>query len=339
MKLLTITVPCYQSQDYLRHCVQTLLGGGDEVEIIIVNDGSTDATGDIAEGLQAEHPEMIRVIHQPNGGHGAAVMTGLRNATGQYFKVVDSDDWLDEKALGEALAGLRTLDQEQSSVDMLLCNYVYDKVGAKHKRVVRYKSAFPQGRVCTWDEAKRFYPGQYILMHSVIYRTGLLRGCGLDLPHHTFYVDNLFVYLPMQHVRTLLYLNLDLYHYFIGREDQSVNEQVMIKRIDQHLTVNKMMLESVDLKSDNPRQQQRYMQRYMEIVTVVSSILLFRDGNPESLAKKQALWDYIRQTNPSFYHYLTKRSWMGFFIKNDGVIWRRISLLLYGICQACVGFN
>ncbi len=92
-----------------------------------------------------------------------------------------------------------------------------------------------------------FRKGQYILMHSVIYRTKLLRECGLELPKHTFYVDNLYVYVPLPCVKTLYYMDVDFYRYFIGREDQSVNENVMIRRIDQQIKVNKIMVDSFDL--------------------------------------------------------------------------------------------
>ena len=107
MKLLSIAVPCYNSQDYMRHCVETLLPGGDEVEILVVDDGSKDDTAAIADELEAKYPGIVRAIHQENGGHGAAVMAGLKNATGLYFKVVDSDDWLDEEAYPRVLDALR----------------------------------------------------------------------------------------------------------------------------------------------------------------------------------------------------------------------------------------
>ena len=103
MKLLSVTVPCYNSQDYMRHCVETLLPGGDEVEILIVDDGSKDDTAAIADQLQAQYPTIVRAIHQENAGHGGAVMKGLENATGLYFKVVDSDDWVDTQVLKDLL--------------------------------------------------------------------------------------------------------------------------------------------------------------------------------------------------------------------------------------------
>ena len=339
MKLLSIAVPCYNSQDYMRHCVETLLPGGDEVEILVVDDGSKDGTAAIADELEAQHPGVVRAIHQENGGHGAAVMAGLKNATGLYFKVVDSDDWLDEKAYPKVLDALRGFAAaEGEPVDLLVCNYIYDKVGAKHKKVMEYRGVLPEGRPLHWNEAGHFRKGQYILMHSVIYRTQLLRDCKLDLPRHTFYVDNLYVYVPMRWVRTLYYLDLDLYHYYIGREDQSVNEAVMIRRIDQQLRVNKLMLEQVDLQAVKEPRLRKYLFNYLEIITTVSSILLIRGGEKEHLEKKRQLWQYIRTANPWAYK---KLRWglFGIVMNLPGAPGRAIAVAAYKISQKVVGFN
>ena len=96
MKYITFTVPCYNSQDYMERCIDSLLPGGEDVEIIIVNDGSTDATAQIADDYAARYPGIVRAVHKKNGGHGSGVNKGLELATGAYFKVVDSDDWLDD---------------------------------------------------------------------------------------------------------------------------------------------------------------------------------------------------------------------------------------------------
>ena len=220
MKLLSIAIPCYNSQDYMRHAIETLLAGGEDVEILVVNDGSKDKTADIAAEYQQKYPTIVRAINKENGGHGDAVMTGLKNATGLYFKVVDSDDWVDEECLKRVLAQLRAFTEQKGEIDMLICNYVYDKVGVKHKHVMQYRHAVPQNRVFGWNET-RFKIGEYLLMHSVIYRTALLNKCGLNLPKHTFYVDELYVYQPLPMVKKMYYMDEDLYHYFIGREDQS----------------------------------------------------------------------------------------------------------------------
>ena len=175
-------------------------------------------------------------------------------------------------------------------------------------------------------------------MHSVIYRTQLLRDCRLDLPRHTFYVDNLYVYVPMRWVKTLYYLDVDLYHYYIGREDQSVNEAVMIRRIDQQIKVNKLMLEQVDLKSVQEPRLRKYLFNYLEIITTVSSILLIRGGEAEHLAKKRQLWKYIRTSDPWVYK---KLRWglFGIVMNLPGKVGRSIAVTAYKISQKLVGFN
>lgn len=338
MKLLSIAIPSYNSQDYLHHAVESLLPGGDEVEILIVDDGSKDATAQIADDFERRYPGVVRAIHKENGGHGDAVMCGLANATGLYFKVVDSDDWVDEDAYPKVLAALRAHAQPEAQLDLLVCNYIYDKVGASHKHVVRYGNALREGALLTWEDVGRFRVGQYMLMHSVIYRTQVLRNCGLTLPKHTFYVDNLYVYVPMAHVRTLMYLNLDFYHYFIGRSDQSVQEDVMIRRIDQQLRVNRMMLERVDVLHVAPRRKQQYMLSYLEIITTVSSILLIKSGTAENLARKDALWAEMKARYPQVYARLRRKP-LGVALNWNSRLGRRIALTGYAISQKIFGFN
>ena len=178
MKLLSIAIPCYNSEDYMENCIKSLLPGGEDVEILIVDDGSKDMTPEIADAYEKKYPTIIRAIHQENGGHGAAVNAGIKNATGLFFKVVDSDDWVDLESYQAILAKLKELAGGSQTLDMMISNFVYEKEGAKHKKVMRYTSVLPQNELFHWDDTRHFRKGQYILMHSVIYRTQLLRDCG-----------------------------------------------------------------------------------------------------------------------------------------------------------------
>ncbi len=342
MKLLSIAVPCYNSESYMEHCVESLLPGGDEVEIIIVDDGSQkDRTGEIADRLEREHPGIVRAIHQENGGHGEAVNTGLASATGVYFKVVDSDDWLNEKAYMQVLDLLREMVDQETELDMLISNFVYEKEGAKRKRVMNYHAAIPRGEILTWDQVRVFTKWQYILMHSVIYRTQMLRDCGLKLPAHTFYVDNIFVYQPLPYVRTLYYLDVNFYRYFIGREDQSVNEKVMISRIDQQIRVNKIMIDEYNLydkKLIPSRKLRHYMMQYLEIMMTISSIMLIRSGTQENLEKKKELWKYLKKKDRRLYFKL-RYGIMGRTMNLPGKGGRKVSEMGYKITQKFFGFN
>ena len=226
MKKITFTVPCYNSQDYMKRCMDSLLVCKEEGEIIIVDDGSTDRTGEIADEYAKEYPDIVKVIHKENGGHGSGVNAGLEAATGTYFKVVDSDDWLDEESLKELLSELREWEWQEKEVDLVVCNYVYDHLYENKTKPMRYTNVFPEKKLCTWNDMGNFKPSQYLVMHALLYRTQILRDCRLQLPKHTFYVDNIFAYKPLPYVKNICYLNLDLYHYFLGRDDQSVNEKV-----------------------------------------------------------------------------------------------------------------
>ena len=337
MKLLTFAIPCYNSENYMEKCIESILPGGEDVEIIIVDDGSHDRTAEIADRYAAEYPEIVRAIHQPNGGHGEAVNTGIANATGLYFKVVDSDDWVDAGAYAKILGKLRELVQSEKNVDMLLANYVYEKEGAKHKKVMR-QTGFPTDCIFSWRDVRHFYKGHYILMHSVIYLTQLLRDCGLKLPDHTFYVDNIYVYKPLPYVRSMYYMDVDFYRYFIGRDDQSVNEKVMISRIDQQIKVNKIMIDEFDLWKVPSIKCRKYMFNYLEIITVVSTVMLLRSGTKENLEKKRELWTYIKEKDIRLFHRL-RRGILGGTMNLPGKGGRKISVAAYRLSQKVVGFN
>ena len=343
MKLLTIAVPCYNSQDYMENCVSSLVVGGDEVEVLVVDDGSADRTAEIADQLEARYPGIVRAIHQPNKGHGGAVNTGIENATGLYFKVVDSDDKVKASAFKTILDKLRENHEAEEKIDLLISNFVYDKEGQAHKKVMEYRKVLPVGRMISWDEAKRFRKGQYILMHSVIYRTELLRECRLRLPEHCFYVDNIYVFNPMPYVKNLYYLDVNFYYYFIGRDDQSVNEEVMIGRLDQQARVNRIMFDYfsegvseglIEKKS----QLYKYMYNYLEIITTITSVLAIISDDEEKLAIKDELWDYLSEKDHELYLKL-RRGVFGTVVHLPGRVGKKVVSTGYGIARNIFGFN
>lgn len=341
MKLLSVAIPCYNSAAYMRNCIDSLLPGGDDVEIIIVNDGSKDDTIKIAEEYRDRFPTIIKVIDKENGGHGSAVNSGLKAATGLYYKVVDSDDWVNLEAYLKILDTLKNILKDGKSIDMLISNFVYEKEGEKKKKVMRYHHALPQNCIFTWKDVKHFKVGQYILMHSVIYRTNLLRECGLKLPEHTFYVDNIFVFNPLPYVKTMYYLDVNFYRYYIGRADQSVNEQIMISRIDQQIRVNKLMVDyyvdEIDRIHANGKVK-KYMKNYLDIITTVSSALLIRSGQPENLEKKKELWKYIKEKDNMLWFRL-RYGLLGHAMNLPGRGGRKITVDGYKLCQKIFHFN
>ena len=263
-------------------------------------------------------------------------MTGLENARGLYFKVVDSDDWLDNDANVAMLDKLASFDEP---LDLMLVNYVYEHTADNTSEVMSYHRMLPEGRIFTWDECGHFGLTKYILMHSVIYRTQMLRDCGLTLPRHTFYVDNIFVYVPLPNCERIYYMDVDLYRYFIGREDQSVNESVMIGRIDQQLRVTRTMIDSFLLERDvkSPRLRS-YMRNYLTMMMVICTVFSMMSDREDKEQLRAGIWKYLREHDYQTYVKI-RRSVMGVGTHLPGKAGDRVLLSAYHIAQKVFKFN
>ena len=323
-------------------CIESIMAfedGRGDLEILIVDDGSTDDTPRKADEWHERYPDTIYVVHKENGGHGSAVNAGLEYARGRYFKVVDSDDWLDEQAMRPIMRYLVSQSELRDACDLVVANYVYEKVYENTRTVIDYKNVFPTDGEFTWDDIGRFRPSQYLLMHSVIYRTELLRDINLKLPEHCFYVDNIFVYVPLPAVYTIRYFDVDMYRYFIGREGQSVNEETMMRRIDQQLRITRVMIDSIDLEGDVVQKKlRRYMENYLSMMMCICSVFLRMINTPESEQKRRDIWNYLKTKRPEVYRRIrTNVLNLGTNIPSE--LGRRLGLGGYHLAQKIFKFN
>ncbi|MDR0459639.1 MAG: glycosyltransferase [Coriobacteriales bacterium] len=339
--LISFVIPCYNVADYLERAVNSILAGVEDtklIEIILVDDGSTkDDTPALVDQWQARYPGFIRSIHQSNGGHGEAVNTGLKAARGLYFKVLDADDWLDPDSCKILLQHLQTL-AVSSPPDLLITNYVYDKVDSSEQRPIRFKRVLPEAQLFTWDDIGRFAPQQNLLMHTALYRTEVLRSIGLKLPAHTFYVDNIYVYVPLPATQRLYYLNLDFYHYYIGREDQSVQESTMVSRIDQQLAITRIMIDAFQLQEIKPQRLRDYMSQYLLMMLTICAVFLRLSEREDREEQRKAIWQYLKGSDPATYRRL-RGSLLGVGANLPGAWGRGIALGAYRAASKVFKFN
>lgn len=301
MKLLTITVPCYNSQDYMENCLNSLLKGGERVEIIVIDDGSKDSTGAVADRYAQEYPGIVKVIHQENGGHGEGINQGIRHATGTYFKVVDSDDTLS----GDFGAFLDALEdcENRGGVDLMVTNYYYVHSDGVGDRSINYSNALPEGRIFGWGETKAFQPHELLTIHSCTFRTECMRRWGEDLPKHVFYEDNLMVCKTLPHVRRMYYLNADLYRYWIGRPDQSVQKEVMKKRYHHQILVTEKCFAAFDLDKIEQPMLKRYLKHELFIMFGISILYARLNKSKETDAALDTMWENCAAFSKKWSHH------------------------------------
>ena len=197
----------------------------------------------------------------------------------------------------------------------------------------------PEGRVFTWDDMGHFRMDQNLLMHSLLYRTAVLREGGVPLPRHTFYVDNIYAYVPLPRCERIFYRDVDLYRYFIGREDQSVNEQVMTSRYDQQLRITRFMIDSVQLPDDvvEPKLR-RYMLNYLSMMMCICSIFCRMIGTVEADEKRHAIWEYLKEHNPGAYGPV-RRSVLNIGTNLPGSVGKHLGISGYHLAQKIFKFN
>ena len=251
MKLLTIVIPMYNVEKYIKQCLDSLVIPEvmDQLEVLIINDASPDGSRQIASEYETKYPDTFRIIDKENGGHGSTINRGIEEASGRYFKVVDGDDWVDRSGLLHLMKHL-----EASDTDMVLSNYhwVDDATG---KRSVETE------KLCPVMEDEKAYPlkevcGQiFMKMHAITYKTEILKRQSERLDEHCFYVDTEYMLFPLPYVRTVSSISDFVYQYRIGLPGQSMSIENMKKRCGQHERVFRRLLSFYDTLDSGPARQ------------------------------------------------------------------------------------
>ncbi len=232
-KILTITIPSYNVEDYLENCLDSFIDENvmEDIEVLIVNDGSLDATAEIAARYEQQYPQTFRLITKENGGHGSTINTGVSEAAGIYFKVVDGDDWVDTKSFVRLVEYLKS-----TPADIVASNYTWIDHTTKQPT---QRQEYPYQNI----EYGRIYPfaeivgKAFIDMHAMTIKTELIRMANAPIDEHTFYVDMEFVAFPIPYVETVCFIEDAVYQYRLGLPNQSMSIQKMQKNMQNHMRV------------------------------------------------------------------------------------------------------
>ena len=265
-KLLSVVVPSYNASKYLDFNLQSFLCPSvpEKLEVIVVDDGSTDDTARIADAYHEKYPDTVKAVHKENGGHGSGINAGLRAATGKYFKVVDADDWVDHEALERLLDYIASFDAAAANADTdidaaqvqadvkarardkavscpdVIYNNYYWRLTDEAKSPDAYERKTEFTEPFSGVEYRKVYDFEsiadrcYVKMHNMTIRTDILREHQIHIDERCYYVDMEYILYPVPYVETIAFLPEFLYQYQIGRQGQSMNPAKMQRNATQY---------------------------------------------------------------------------------------------------------
>ena len=302
MKVITVAIPVYNTENYLKRCLDSVLAEEviDDIEVIAVNDGSKDKSLSILNAYREKYPDTLVVIDKENGGHGSTINTALDHASGIYFRVLDSDDWVFTRDFIELVKKLKSED-----ADLVVTNYSKEFVYDGHSEGNEW-SFLEDGKLYEFDKIDlKILNKEYFVMANSVYRTEILKKSKLRLMEKTFYVDMQFNVFPVPCIRSFRFYDLDIYRYFIGRPDQSMNLSNFVKNRVMHEKVMKFLIEFYvknerDL-SENKKGYLRLILYYM--LTTHYYIFCFypEKGSKELYKDIRSFDDYLRNASEDLY--------------------------------------
>lgn len=314
-RVVTIVVPSYNMEGYIRKNLDSLMAARNigRAEVIVVNDGSTDRTSAIAHEYQERMPGVVRVINKPNGHYGSCINAALREARGRYFRILDADDWMDSAALEEFIDKLG-----DAPADLVVTLRVEVETGSdgRQKQTCQPLKDMEYGHTydATQFEFKAHSEHVEFNMHSMTYRTDVLRAIGLSLPCGICYTDLLYCFMPLDRIATLVAYDLRLYHYLTTRPDSSTSRRSMRRNMTHMAQVLALMLAHMER---NPAPTAAIRANQLRFVTEATGMLLsclreqWHVGRKEyaTLADIQAGWKRQGVTERLFHKYYF-RPWM-----------------------------
>lgn len=325
--ILSVAVPSYNVEQYLDKGLKSYaddrLRG--RLEVLIVNDGSTDKTEEIAKRYVSAYPDIFRLINKENGGHGSAVNAGIDNATGKYFRIIDGDDWIHTDNMVKLLNIM-----EKSDTDMIVDEKreVHMVTGATQlfpiPEYVKTDKPYDFDEICIREDI-----GSFIMIHTLSVKTELLKKADIKLLEHIFYVDYEYIVKATCIAKTIMFLGFEVYQYLVGNVNQSVSSANYVKRYSHHEAVTKEMLR-FDKASDFTGNRKEYLERKVQLIihTHFNICLIFDSDRRRGAGRAKAFRSFLKAEYPLYYRKTAKRYYTAYLLHILGFDAERLSKLM-----------
>ena len=303
-KLLTVCVPSYNVERCLDRCLFTLTScrNAPYMDIIVVDDGSKDHTLDIAKEYEARFPGIVTAVHKENGGHGSTINVAMDMAKGKYFRVVDSDDWIDSSELDRVMDSMR---EDEIDTDIISTNY--------HIVNLEKGTISPMIQDCPVEYDKVLHLSEldtkriYFTMAGSMIKTSVLRQAGMKLQEKTFYVDMEFILFPVPYIDSVMFIDAYIYKYSRGNKEQSVHIPNMVKRYDHHDRVMRRIIEYRTATPMNEAQAEYYDSILKRVMfTHYGLCAVYCDDKVEGFERLKEFDGFLKNAYPEMYKWIGK---------------------------------
>lgn len=295
-KILSVSVASYNVEQFIKQNMDSFVGTelSSKIELLIVDDGSKDNTAAIAKEYQEKYPETVKLVQQANAGPGATVNTGLKHATGKYFRMVDGDDWVNKADLVKYINFL-----EENDVDVVYTDYclVDNETGEEVPQRLDFDKKnviLPYDEVCGKLD---------VMMHNVTYKTAILKENGFKMDN-CFYTDAEYLLFPVKHLKTICVLDCLIYMYRVSLATQSVNINSMVRNKQMHITVVEHITEDYVVSKNHMSEAQINMvrNRLVGICGTQLSIILAQKPSKETLQEIKDFVAYLKNMDEDLYN-------------------------------------
>lgn len=317
MKQLSVAVPSYNMEKLIRQCLDSFSDERfcDKLEVIIVNDGSSDRTAEIAQEYAERYPQIFSLVNKENGGHGSAVNAALEHATGRYFRIVDADDWVNTENMARLLDILESTD-----ADMILDEKTEVDMTSGEEKYFSFPESMPSGETVKFEAVSADEYRYHMALHTMSVKRELLNAHRIRLLEKTFYVDSQFILMATAFVQTALVLRMGIYYYRVGNAAQSVYYLNYVKRYAEHDRVVWACIDFLSKEEFAPSRRAFVMHSAALLIhTQYNIALIYNPNRKEGRAQARALREKLKQAQHELYEATNKRYFTALLLNRLGV--------------------
>ncbi len=283
-KILSVSIAAYNAAYCVSKCIDSFIKSKyiDDIELLVVDDGSTDNIKEVMAPYLENYANSIRLISKKNGGHGSTINTSIVNCTGKYYKIVDADDWVETDNLDKLIEYLKISD-----VDLVLNPYY--KVNPQNEK--KLNVALSTNMDFHSKRMEDISKDVFLAMHSMTIKSDVVKKVGPIIDENCFYVDTEYVVFSIEYINTVSSFSYPIYDYLVGTSNQSMNKANLEKRRNQQLRVVERLIEFFNRTENTVSEEKRYLLKKEVLCSICAHYIILLGIDAKKIVSEMKEYD------------------------------------------------